>query len=490
MDWKELVSALQNKRVITSWSFLVVILLMTAVTLFQAMDQFIKEIVPTPPVRGIIYLVILALEFGLWFRYRNALPKRLAADPSKSLGILIAIEANSPEALSLLDEAFIPQFKDEIQQSGLADLIEVIPCQHQHQAKRIGEIIETLEEHQNIPRKHTIINSKREAWTSIHTTVNAEFYLWGKLYRHLGTFVFDFKGYVDENLEPALKDELKREYKSFEIRRRMYNEGEALQGVQIEARFFNIVARDVISLVAFYTGKLEESYRLHKVLEQDLVSMQGLSAKPDLTISLNRRLSAIHFLRARQMMSKATTREAISESEAELELARHHDPTNSNVYMFAGANEYLLRRNWQSAWNNIQLAKQYAPEGADAWKYSVAFLQLANGDYWVGLRTYEEIFSSSFTDEEIVARQVIHFNKALLAQGHPPVPPKFIIPLVTGKVLKQYDDAIRGLNEFMSITGKTGKHGLLWRAAKKFRDEFIHASKIENSVERLLNTSS
>lgn len=482
----ELLDVISDTNLIVKWYAIVIIMVSVAAGVFLFDQAFGKEIISNAIVRLGLYSVFELVIFLVWQSYRTSLPQRTVADPSTSLGIAISVETASNEARTLLVDRFLPEFQRQIKDAGLADLLDIIDTEN-HQAQRIGSVIETLEADANIPRKESVIQSKKEEWTLIHNTVKADFYLWGKLYKLENQYVLDFKGYVDQNLEPELKEEVKKEYAQFGVKERIYGADEALTGVAVEARFFYIVAKYVIALVAFYSGKFEDSLRLHQSLENDLTKEENFQSKDLLLHALKKRLSALHFLQARIMMSKADNWEAIQAAEAELEVAKGHDPTNPNVYMFAAANDYLLRRNWSSAWANIQKVKEYAQKNDTAWRYSIAFLQLAKESYPDGLATYEDIFANPFQHEDLIAKQVIEFNTHILRQDPNFMASKFIIAIVRGQILKDYRVAIEEIEQFIAEVGKSAKYQLLRKASQEYKKKFIAALELDSSVDRILH---
>jgi hypothetical protein len=462
---------------LASWQFIIIILLLFTGFLF-ASDSTIEKAIPNVIFRFGLYALILLIVFTVWKYFHDDLPKK----QKDCIGIVLSIEPEDDQGKSRLETEFVPVFKELIKENDLQRSFRVIKTE-KYQAKKINSILESIKEQKEQDEKSS---DTHEKWAQIHNVIQGDFYLWGKLYQREGNkHVLDFDVFVDEDFSPNLKKELENDYSAFGIKRKFIEITNETEGFKIEAKFYYIVAKYVISLTALYNGNFEISHQLHKSLEHDFSVSENFQSKNHLIKRLNQQLSLEHFIFSRRFFSEGK----IPEAEKELGLAQQYDSTSASVYLFEAVIEFLVRRKVETALRLIHKARDYSPADDGTWKYSEAFLYLYKGNHRQALEMYKNIFSYTYEGETIIVKQVIGFFELMLK-----IEPKFIesyliLGLIKGKKQELEDEALYLINTFLDKAGKTPKYNLLRIEASKYKKDLEDAKLLVNNLDRNLAIS-
>lgn len=441
----------------------------------------VSQMITLPTTRSAFYLIVLLALAGLWWQQKTKLPKK-PVEIQNAFSIVLAIDTEDEKARTRLETDFVSEFRHQIEESQVADLVHILPTE-KYQAVRIIKSIESLRDEARL-RGSAIHNTRtKRVWSDIHSEVRGDFYLYGKLYqRERGVHVLDFRGHVDEDFSPLLKEELAGYYHAFGLEKRLIDETQEIKGFAVEAKYYYIVAKYVIAFVALYQGGLELAHRLHKDLEHEFESIDEFSNKEHLVKKLRDMLSLEHFVFARQKFSEGK----VEEAEKELQLSEEYDPQNGNVYMLRAVIEYWVRLNVDTALKHVYKASTLSPTGDETWRYSEAFLLIQKQKYREALKSYEIVLSRSHENEEYIVNQVIEFNNAVLKRNPRLIESHFILGLVKGCKSTDLDEAVGHLNTFIREAGKTSRYKLLRGEAVDRRESFMNDLRLETTVKRLL----
>lgn len=395
MSFEEILDKLFNEDTLVQKTTLISIIVAIFTIVILPTESYLKEEIPFWYIRFPVYIFLVLIWVLFWYFKQNELPET----PEAKIGIVMAITTKSEKCRTRLEDDFIAEFKKQIRESELHNLIYIVQTKD-YQAERLKPILEEQESSSESSAK----------WINIQKKIKGHIYIWGTLKernQEKNNFVLDYNVYVEhDQFEERLKKELSSDIKQFWLQQFRIEETNEIDGFLESAKQYYQVVKYLLGYAALYSGANEIAFVLHKSLEDDLIQRNDTNSVKLLSRTKHQ-LSTEHFIFAYLSASQG---KPLREIEFHLKNCLIYNPENADAYIFKARLEFTHKGNPNSALQSVYLAKKYSLPNDWTWKYSEAFLKMYLGEYEAALKTYDTIFESFYDSEEFVLEQVLSFN--------------------------------------------------------------------------------
>ncbi len=319
MSLDEVLEKLFNEDVLVKTPTLISITLAILLLIILPIEAYIKDVLPLWYIRFPIYIILILSWWIFWYLKRTQLPET----PDGKIGIVMAITTKDEKCKIRLDDDFIAEFKRQIRESDLHNLIHVVQTKN-YQAERLKPILEEQESSAEVSPK----------WTNVQKKIKGHLYIWGTLKDRNppnNNFILDYNVLVaHDKFEEKLKRELSSDIKQFWLQQFRIEEANEIEGFLDSATQYYLVAKYLIGYAALYSGANEAAFILHKSLEGELIQ-KTIPNRTDLLNRTKKHLSTEHFLFA---YLSAVQGKSIKEIEYHLKNCLDYNAENGDAYIF------------------------------------------------------------------------------------------------------------------------------------------------------------
>jgi len=267
----------------------------------------------------------------------------------------MAITTENEKGRTRLENDFVAEFKRQIKESGLHNLIHVVQTKN-YQAERLNPILEEQESTAEVNKR----------WIKVQKKNKGHLYVWGTLKeRGKINYILHYDPLVaHEKFEERLKQELSADLKQFWLKQFRIEESNEIEGFLNSATQYYLVAKYLIGYAALYSGANEAAFVLHKSLEDEL-AQKTIPNRTDLLNRTKKHLSTEHFLFA---YFSALQGKPIKEIEHYLKTCIDYNPENADAYIFKARLEFTHKGNPNAALQSVYLAKKFSPPNDGTWR--------------------------------------------------------------------------------------------------------------------------
>jgi tetratricopeptide (TPR) repeat protein len=434
-------------------------------------DSLIRLVLPRDLIRGLIYAG-LGILWGLaWVLLRSVLKGAARG----RIGVVLCVDTDGSPAEATLRADFVARLQRDIEQTGLADTMQLIvpnPAQCQAGIRILSSTRAALLASDT--RSSAIKSRRSRGWSWLAKGTHGRFFIWGTvrkrqdgdkqvLWLQLDAVV------THAPLDSARQRILAAEFGSVWPSRFSIDCDHAFAGADLTADWIASTSEYLIGLAALASGDPSTALVLHSRVAT-LAMDHGVRAPQAIQIMQQHARNYV-VQEAFVLAWRAWRREDAPSALSLLSQALHVRPDSVSALSLRGIIEWALLHDTEKAIQTTLEAKKYSADKDGTWRYNLAFLLLEKGQYEESLSMYKKTMAKSFNGEGETLRQVVEFLEDCIAKQPDVSTRHFALALILYKKRQDLPGALVHFTFFISSTVGNQGMAFLRERALSYRSE-------------------